>query len=177
MAFEFASTNLVIELGIILALLIGWQFTLAEFVGGPLMIVLLALLFRAFLTPRLVEEARRHAERGLAGRMEGHAEMDMSVTGGSVWSRITSSRGFTAISHSYWMEWAAVYRDIFGGLLIAGAIAAWVPNHFWQGFFLVHHPLLAKLYVPLIGPLVAMLSFVCSIGNVPLAAVVSDRMV
>src|SRR5437879_3958927 len=124
MAFQFASTNLVIELGIILALLMGWRFTLAEFVGGPIMIVLMALLFRALLTPRLLEMARRQAERNLRGSMEGHAEMDMSVTGGSVWSRITSSRGFTAISHSYWMEWAAVYRDVFGGLLIAGRIAA-----------------------------------------------------
>jgi uncharacterized protein len=171
MAFEFASTNLVIELGIILWLLIGWQFTLAEFVGGPLMVVLLALLFRAFLSPRLLEMARRQAERGLRGSMEGHAEMDMSVTEGSIWSRITSSRAFTSISHYYWMDWHAIYKDIFGGLLIAGALAAWVPNSFWQGFFLVHHPLLAKLWGPLIGPLVAMLSFVCSIGNVPLAAV------
>src|SRR5438093_8734830 len=84
MAFEIASTNLVIELGIILALLIGWQFTLAEFIGGLLMVVLLALLFRAFLTPRLLELARRQAEKGLRGSMEGHAEMDMSVTGGSI---------------------------------------------------------------------------------------------
>src|SRR5207253_4152480 len=72
MAFEFASTNLVIELGIIMALILGWQFTLGEFVGGPLMIVLLALLFRLFLRRSLVEEARRHAERGVPGRMEGH---------------------------------------------------------------------------------------------------------
>jgi uncharacterized membrane protein YraQ (UPF0718 family) len=161
----------VIELGIILALLIGWQFTLAEFVGGPLMVVLLALLFRAFLTPRLLEMARRQAEKGLRGSMEGHAEMDMAVTGGSIWSRITSSKGFTAISHFFWMDWAAIYRDIFVGLLIAGALAAWVPNSFWQSFFLVRHPLAAKLWGPLVGPVVAMLSFVCSIGNVPLAAV------
>src|SRR6058998_3860800 len=67
MAFEFASTNLVIELGIILALLIGWQFTLGEFVGGPLMIVILALLFRRFLRPSQVNEARRQADRGLRG--------------------------------------------------------------------------------------------------------------
>src|SRR3989441_4348855 len=99
MAFEFASTNLVIELGIILALLIGWQFTLAEFVGGPLMVVLLALLFRAFLSPRLLDEARRHAERGLAGRLEGHAGMDMAGAGGSVWGRGPSSQGFTGIDH------------------------------------------------------------------------------
>lgn len=171
MTFEFASTNLVIELGIILALLIGWQFTLAEFIGGPLMVVLLALLFKAFLSPRLLEMARRQADKGLRGSMEGHAEMDMSVTGGSIGSRITSSKGFTSISHFFWMDWASIYKDIVGGLLIAGALAAWVPNSFWQGFFLVHHPLLAKFWGPLIGPLVAMLSFVCSIGNVPLAAV------
>src|SRR2546423_1141950 len=79
MAFEFASTNLVTELGIVMALILGWQFTLGEFVGGPLMIVLLALLFRLFLSRRLVEEAREQAERGARGRMEGHAEMDMSV--------------------------------------------------------------------------------------------------
>jgi uncharacterized membrane protein YraQ (UPF0718 family) len=103
--------------------------------------------------------------------MEGHAAMDMSVTGGSVVSRILSPRGFTAISHSFVMEWAAVLRDILIGLLIAGALAAWVPESFWQGFFLVHHPLLAKVWGPLIGPLVSMASFVCSIGNVPLAAV------
>jgi uncharacterized protein len=171
MAFEFASTNLVIELGILLALLIGWQFTAAEFVGGPLMVVLLALLFRALLTPRLVEAARKQADKGLRGVMEGHAEMDMSVSGGSILSRATSPQGFTATSHSFVMNWASLWKDIGGGLLIAGALAAWVPESFWQGFFLVHHPLLAKLWGPLVGPLAAMLSFVCSIGNVPLAAV------
>jgi uncharacterized protein len=171
MAFEIASTNLVIELGIILALLIGWQFTVAEFVGGPIMVALLALAFRTFLRPRLLEVARHQAEKGLRGSMEGHATMDMSVAGGSIWSRITSPQGFTAISHSFVMEWAAILRDVVIGLLIAGAIAAWVPNSFWQGFFLIHHPLLAKLWGPLVGPLVSMSSFVCSIGNVPLAAV------
>jgi len=171
MAFQFASTNLVIELGIILALLIGWQFTAAEFVGGPLMIVLLALLFRAFLRPRMVEEARRQADRGLSGIMEGHADMDMSVAGGSILSRITSSKGFTAISHYFVMDWASIWRDIAIGLLIAGALAAWVPDSFWRGFFLASHPTLQKLWGPLIGPVVAMTSFVCSIGNVPLAAV------
>src|SRR5215211_8333412 len=83
MVFEFASTNLVIELGIIMAIMLGWQFTLGEFVGGPIMIVLLALLFRAFLSPSLLDAARRQADRGLRGSMEGHAEMDMSVTEGS----------------------------------------------------------------------------------------------
>jgi uncharacterized protein len=171
MAFEFASTNLVIELGIILAVLIGWQFTAAEFVGGPLMIVLVALLFRALLKPPMVQAARRQADKGLAGVMEGHAAMDMSITQGSIWSRVTSPQGVTAISHYFVMDWASVWKDITGGLLIAGALGAWVPPGFWQGFFLTQHPLLAKLWGPLVGPLVAILSFVCSIGNVPLAAV------
>jgi hypothetical protein len=171
MAFQFASTNLVIELGIIMAVLLGWQFTLAEFVGGPLMIVLLALLFRATLRPRLVQEARAQADRGLAGRMEGHAGMDMAVTGGSIWSRLRSPEGLTATSHYFVMDWASVWVDIVLGLLIAGALGAWVPETFWQGFFLVNHPVVAKLWGPLVGPLVAVISFVCSIGNVPLAAV------
>jgi len=171
MAFEFASTNLVIELGILLAVLLGWQFTLAEFVGGPIMIAIMALLFKLFLKPEMVDVARRQAERGLVGAMEGHAEMDMSVTEGSLLARVTSARGFTAISHYYVMDWASIWKDIAAGLLIAGALAAWVPESFWQSFFLVDHPTLAKIWGPLIGPVVAMLSFVCSIGNVPLAAV------
>ena len=170
-AFEIASTNLVIELGIILALLIGWQFTLAEFIGGGIMIALLARLYRAFLTPRLIEMARAQAEKGLRGSMEGHAEMDMAVTEGSLFSRLSSSRGLTAISHYFVMDWTAILRDIVIGLLIAGALAAWVPERFWQSFFLVDHPFWAKVWGPLVGPLVSMLSFVCSIGNVPLAAV------
>jgi uncharacterized membrane protein YraQ (UPF0718 family) len=171
MVFQFASTNLVIELGIILTLLMGWQFTLAEFVGGPIMIAFLAFVFRLTLSPQRVEEARVQADRGLVGVMEGHAAMDMSVTSGSILGRLTSPRGFTAMSHYYVMDWASIWKDIAGGLLIAGALAAWVPESFWQSFFLVDHPLLAKLWGPLVGPVVAMLSFVCSIGNVPLAAV------
>jgi uncharacterized membrane protein YraQ (UPF0718 family) len=172
MAFQFASTNLVVELGIILAVLIGWQFTAGEFLGGPIMVALMALLFRRFLKPDMVEEARRHADRGLLGRMEGHAEMDMSVAGhGSIWQRLRSPQGFTAISNYFVMDWAAVWMDIVGGLLIAGALAAWVPNSFWQGLFLQHHGALSTIWGALIGPLVAIISFVCSIGNVPLAAV------
>jgi uncharacterized protein len=172
MAFEIASTNLVIELGILLALLMGWQFTLAEFVGGPIMIVLIAVLFRIFLRRRLVEDALRQAEKGVAGSMEGHAAMDMSVTGpGTFRQRLTSARGFTAVSHIFVMEWAAIWRDIAAGLLITGALAAWVPTQFWQSFFLTDHPVLAPLWGPIVGPIVAVVSFVCSIGNVPLAAV------
>jgi uncharacterized membrane protein YraQ (UPF0718 family) len=172
MAFEIASTNLVIELGVILALLMGWQFTLAEFTGGPLMIVILAVLFRLFLRGRLLRQAREQADHGLAGSMEGHAAMDMSVQReGSFARRLLSQEGFTSVSHVFVMEWAAIIRDLVIGLLVAGAIAAWVPDSFWRTFFFAGHPLAAKLWGPLIGPVVAVLSFVCSVGNVPLAVV------
>jgi len=172
MAFEIASTNLVIELGIILALLIAWQFTLAEFVGGPIMIVLMALAFRVVVRGRMIDAARRQANLGIAGSMEGHAAMDMSIQGeGSFRRRLISARGYTSVSHIFVMEWAAVIRDVAGGLLIAGAIAAWVPDSFWRHLFLTGHPLAARLWGPVIGPVISLLSFVCSIGNVPLAAV------
>jgi uncharacterized protein len=172
MVFEIASTNLVIELGIILALLLGWQFTLAEFVGGPVMIILVALAFRLFVRSKLIDAARAQADKGLAGSMEGHAAMDMSIGGdGSFVRRLLSEKGLTSVSHIFVMEWAAVLRDIVIGLLIAGAVAAWVPDTFWQTLFLTDHQVLSKVWGPIIGPVIAMLSFVCSIGNVPLAGV------
>ncbi len=172
MAFEFASTNLVFELGIVIWVLLGWQFVLAEFVGGPLMIVLLALLFRRFLTQRLVDEARTQADKGVLGSMEGHAEMDMSVHGAGSWhQRLRTPQGFTATANYFVMDWAAIWKDIVGGLLIAGALAAWVPHSWWQAIFLENHEMFAKLWGPFVGPLVAIVSFVCSVGNVPLAAV------
>ncbi len=172
MAFEIASTNLVIELGIILALLISWQFTLAEFIGGPIMIVLMAVAFRLFVRKRLIDAARQQADKGLAGSMEGHAAMDMSIkSGGSFWRRLVSRDGYTSVSHIFVMEWAAVIRDVVIGLLIAGAVGAWVPDSFWRHVFLTGHPLAARLWGPVIGPVISLLSFVCSIGNVPLAAV------
>jgi uncharacterized membrane protein YraQ (UPF0718 family) len=173
MAFEVASTNLVIELGIIMVLLLGWQFTAAEFTGGPIMIALLALLFRRFLRKRMVADATLQANKGIAGRMEGHAAMDdMSVTAnGSLLQKLRSPAGRTAISHFFVMDWASIWTDILIGLLIAGALAAWVPQQFWQSFFFVKHPLIAAVWGPLVGPLIAVISFVCSVGNVPLAAV------
>jgi len=172
MVFEIASTNLVIELGIILALLISWQFTLAEYVGGVIMIILVGVTFKIFVGEKLLEGARRQAERGLAGSMEGHAAMDMSISSGSgFWRRLLSRDGYTAVSHVFVMEWAAVIRDLAGGLLIAGAVGAWVPDTFWRHLFLTGHPLAARLWGPVIGPVISLLSFVCSIGNVPLAGV------
>src|SRR5205807_4806228 len=171
MAFELASTNLVIELGIILIVLMGWQFAAAEFVGGILMVIFIGVIFRLTLTPKLVEMAKAHAEKGLMGRMEGHATMDMSVSEGSFFSKLFSERGFTAVSNFFVMDWASVWVDIVLGLLIAGALAAWVPNSFWNAFFFSNNPTIAKIEGPLVGPLVAVFSFVCSVGNVPLAAV------
>jgi len=171
MAFQFASTNLVLELGLILAILLGWRFTAATWAGGLVMIVLLVMLMRLVFRKPLVEEAQAQAEKGVAGKMEGHAAMDMSVTSGPLLKRLTSAKGLTAISHYFWMDWAALWFDIALGLVIAGALAAWVPHEVWARVFDAHNPQMAKIVGPLIGPLIAMLTFVCSVGNAPLAAV------
>jgi uncharacterized membrane protein YraQ (UPF0718 family) len=171
MTFEIASTNLVIELGVILVILMGWQFAVAELVGGVAMIVILAVLFRLFLRAQDVAKARAQAEKGLRGYMDGHADMDMSLSEGSIAQKIFSAEGFTAISHLFVMDWASVIRDVVLGLLIAGALAAWVPAAFWKVFFLNDQPHLAFVWGPIVGPIVSVVSFVCSIGNVPLAAV------
>ena len=97
--------------------------------------------------------------------------MDMSVHEGTIWQRMSSDKGRTAVSHFFVMDWASLWLDICGGLLIAGALAAWVPQSFWQGFFLQGYPIVAKFWGPAVGPIVAILSFVCSVGNVPLAVV------
>ncbi len=169
--FEFASTNLVFELGLALVVLLGWEFLAAEFAGGLLMVVLLALLFRLTLTPRLTERAHLQAERGLLGKMEGHGAMDMSVTDGPLLSRVLSARALTSMSHYFFMNVYGLWWDLFLGFLIAGAIGAWVPSAVWSHLFLGGHGLGPELLSAVIGPLVALLSYVCSVGNVPLAAV------
>src|SRR5713101_7771866 len=123
MAFELASTNLVAELAIILVILMGWQFMIAEFVGAPLMVVIMALLFRALLSPESVVAAKEQANKGIPVSMEGHAEMDMAVTDGPLLRRMRSSKGLTAISHYFVMDWAAIWFDIAVGFLLAGALA------------------------------------------------------
>jgi uncharacterized membrane protein YraQ (UPF0718 family) len=172
MAFELASTNLVVELSVILIVLMGWQFALAEFAGGLVMVAMMAVLFRIFLSRKLISEARKQADKGIKGSMEGHAEMDMSVEeGGPLWQRLTSAEGITATSHYFVMDVIAVWKDIVVGLLLAGVLAAWVPQDFWKTFFLTSHPVAATLWGPIVGPIVSVLSFVCSVGNIPLAAV------
>jgi uncharacterized membrane protein YraQ (UPF0718 family)/YHS domain-containing protein len=169
--FEFASTNLVFELALVLVFLLGWQFLSAEFAGGLLMIALLAVIFRLTLRPGLVGAARDQAERGLTGRMEGHGAMDMSITDGSFMRRLFSGRAFTAISHYFFMNAYSLWSDLLLGFLIAGALGAWVPEDFWAKLFLTGHGGWSVLWGALIGPLIAVVTFVCSVGNVPLAAV------
>jgi uncharacterized protein len=172
MIFEFASTNLVFELGLVLLILLGWQFVAAEFAGGLLMAVILWIIFKVTLRERMVETARNQAERGIVGStMEGHGEHDMSITDGPFLARLFSPRAFTAIAQYFYMDVYSLYFDIGLGFLIAGALAAWVPNSVWQAFFLTNNPTLNEFWGPLIGPVISMLSFVCSVGNVPLAVV------
>jgi uncharacterized membrane protein YraQ (UPF0718 family)/YHS domain-containing protein len=170
--FEFASTNLVFELGLVLLILLGWQFVAAEFAGGLLMAVILWILFKLTLRQRMIDEAKRQAEKGIvASTMEGHGDMDMSITEGPFIKRLFSARAFTAISHYFYMDIYSLYFDLGLGFLIAGALAAWVPNSWWQAFFLSNNPTLNEFWGPLVGPIISMLSFVCSVGNVPLAVV------
>lgn len=172
MIFEIASTNLVIELGIILLVTIGWQFAAAEWIGGVIMIILLALIFRFTITKRLVAIAYQQTNKGIQGRMEGHASMDMSIQEkGSFWSRVLSPKGFTAISHFFVVDWMSIWIDLLLGFFVAGFLSVVIPKSFWQTLFFVHNHAMSFIIGPLIGPLIAIISFVCSIGNIPLAAV------
>jgi uncharacterized protein len=169
--FEFASTNLVVELGLVLLILLGWQFLAAELAGGLLMTVILWILFKLTLRKRMVEQARRQAELGIVGStMEGHGEMEMSVDGPFL-ERLFSPRAFSSISHYFFADVYGIYIDLGLGLLIAGALAAWVPDSFWRAFFFTSQPGVNVFWGPLVAPLLSMISFVCSIGNVPLAVV------
>ncbi len=156
-----------------IALLLGWEFVLGEFVGGPLMIILVAVAFRLFLQRRAGRRGARAGEQGASSaRWRGTPRWTCRrAARGSWWQRLRTPRGLTATSDYFVMDWAAIWRDIAIGLLVAGALAAWVPESWWQSLFLVDHPTAAKVWGPVIGPLVAVISFVCSVGNVPLAAV------
>ncbi len=172
MAFQFASTNLVLELGLIVWTLLGWRFTLAQFVGGALMIVLIGVIFRLFLPDSLKQQAQESANRDVHGKMEGHAAMDMAVEGQApAWRKLASPEGFTALSHFFVSDWAMLWGDLLVGIAISGAIAAWVPREVWAGLFFTNDPAMAKLAGPLVGPIVAVFTFICSVGNIPLAAV------
>jgi uncharacterized membrane protein YraQ (UPF0718 family) len=167
LAFLFASTNLVIELGIILYLLMGWQFTAAEWIGGVVLIVIMSVLVRLTYPAKLVEEARRHPEPS-----GGHEHEAMTLAGATFWQKLRDPRARVVIAQNFAMDWSMLWKDLIGGFLIAGALSAFVPADFWAALFLKGtSPWLQVPANALVGPLIAVISFVCSIGNVPMAAV------
>jgi uncharacterized membrane protein YraQ (UPF0718 family)/YHS domain-containing protein len=166
LAFQFASTNLVWELGLVLWLLIGWQFTLAEFVGGIVMIALMALLLRLFVSPRLERQAREHAVSADTGHQHHAAGEQMPWR-----DRLTSVRAWSDVAHNFRGDWQMVWKEIALGFLLAGFIAQ-LGNGFFEKLFITSAPApLPAIENVVIGPIIAVLSFVCSVGNVPLAAV------
>jgi hypothetical protein len=167
LAFQFASTNLVWELGLVLWILLGWQFTLAEYLGGIVMIVLMGLALRRFVSPALEEGARRHARDADSGHQH-HA----SESGGSGWrSRLTSISAWSNVAHNFRGDWQMLWKEITIGFLLAGFIGL-LGDDFFNGLFVKDAPpLVVTIENVLVGPIIAVLSFVCSVGNVPLAAV------
>ena len=166
LAFQFASTNLVWELGLVLWILIGWQFALAEFVGGLIMIVLMALALRGFISPRLEARAREHAQAAATGHEHHSAESGLS------WSRrVRSAEAWSDVAHNFRGDWQLLWKEIGIGFLLAGFVGL-LPMDVFNTLFVTDAPgPLRTVENVLVGPLIAILSFVCSVGNVPLAAV------
>jgi len=166
LAFQFASTNLVVELGIVIWVLIGWQFTLAEFVGGLVLIAVMTLLLRVFVSGRVEERARVHARTAETGHEHHVAAARMRLS-----ERLRSAEAWSDVAHNFRNDWAMVWKEITLGFVLAGFIGL-LGNDFFNGLFLTHAPAAVRLLENVIvGPLIAVLSFVCSVGNVPLAAV------
>jgi uncharacterized protein len=167
LAFQFASTNLVVELGIVIWVLLGWQFTLAEFVGGFVLVVVMTLLLRLFVSERLEAQARSHAQAAEDGHQH-HSAGEGSI---GIRARLTSISSWSDVAHNFRNDWSMLYKEILLGFLLAGFIGL-LPNSFFNSLFLLHAPAPVRLLENVIvGPLVAVLSFVCSVGNIPLAAV------
>jgi uncharacterized protein len=166
LAFQFASTNLVWELGLVLWVLIGWQFTLAEYFGGIVMILLMTLLLRRFVSPGLEHDAREHAISADTGHQHHAAGEQMPWR-----DRLTSVRAWSAVAHNFRGDWQMLWKEITIGFLLAGFIAQF-GNGFFEHLFIRNAPApLPTLENVVVGPIIAVISFVCSVGNVPLAAV------
>src|SRR5438105_4471920 len=166
LAFQFASTNLVFELGIVLWILSGWQFTLAEFVGGLVLVAVMTLLLRAFVSRRLEEEGRKHARQAEAGHQHRSAGADLTLR-----ERITSAEAWSDVAHNFRNDWAMLWKEITAGFFLAGFIGL-LGNDFFNGLFVTDAPSgVRTVENVVVGPIIAVLSFVCSVGNVPLAAV------
>jgi len=167
LAFQFASTNLVWELGLVLWVLIGWQFTLAEYVGGIVMIVLMTVLLRLFVSPQLEQVARRYA----AEAESGHQHQTAASEELSWRQRLTRADAWSDVAHNFRGDWQMLYREITTGFLLAGFIGL-LGNGVFNALFIKHAAAVPRAIENVIlGPIVAVLSFVCSVGNVPLAAV------
>ncbi|HZO35602.1 MAG TPA: permease [Solirubrobacteraceae bacterium] len=166
LAFQFASTNLVWELGLVLWILLGWQFALAEFLGGIVMIVLMAASLRLFVSRKEEERARTHAQQADTGHQHHMAGEQLSWR-----ERLTSVRAWSDVAHNFRGDWQMLWKEITIGFLLAGFVAQ-LGTDFFNGLFLTDSPALVQTFWgALIGPVIAVLSFVCSVGNVPLAAV------
>jgi uncharacterized protein len=166
LAFQFSSTNLVVELGIVMWVLIGWQFTLAEFVGGLVLIAIMTVLLRLFVSKRLEEQARAHAQQADSGHQHHSAGEQMTIR-----RRLTSSSAWSDVAHNFRNDWSMVWKEVLIGFLLAGFIGQ-LPNSFFNALFITEAPAGLKLIEnAIVGPIIAILSFVCSVGNVPLAAV------
>jgi uncharacterized membrane protein YraQ (UPF0718 family) len=168
LAFLFSSTNLVIELGIVLWLLMGWQFTLAEWIGGIVLIAIMTVLVKLTYPRALVEAARRQA----AGASGGHDHGSMEAAGTTPWQRLRDPGVRVAIAQNFAMDVSMLWKDLLGGFVIAGILAALVPDHAWRALFVTGAPPAVQLVANAIaGALIAVITFVCSIGNVPMAAI------
>ncbi len=166
LAFQFASTNLVWELGLVLWVLIGWQFALAEYVGGIVMIILMALALGLFVSRKVEEEARKHAREADSGHQHHMAGDQLSWR-----ERLTSVSAWSDVAHNFRGDWQMLWKEITTGFVLAGFIGL-LGNDFFNSLFVTDAPPLATtIENVLIGPVIAVLSFVCSVGNVPLAAV------
>ncbi len=166
LAFQFSSTNLVVELGIVMWVLIGWQFTLAELVGGLVLIASMTVLLRLFVSKHLEEQAREHAQEADGGHQHQSAGEHMTIR-----QRMTSASAWSDVAHNFRNDWSMVWKEILIGFLLAGFIGQ-LPNSFFNALFITHAPAGLKLVEnAIVGPIIAVLSFVCSVGNVPLAAV------
>ena len=172
--FMFASTNLVLELGIVLAVLMGWQFVAAEFVGGPVMIALLAVVGGVVLTPKVVAAARRRvATTGTGAHEHVHAEAAAGGdhdAGGSARRRWSTVAGWSEAASFTMSDLGMLRRELAVGYLVAGFLAVLVPTGAWNALFVHGHGAWTVLENVVVAPVIAFLSFVCSIGNVPMAA-------
>jgi uncharacterized membrane protein YraQ (UPF0718 family) len=167
LAFMFASTNLVVELGIVLWTLMGWQFMLAEWVGGVVLVAIMAVLVKLTYPRALVEHARERARSVQPGM-----DHDMTATGATTWEKLRDPRFVVILAQHAAMDWSMLWSDLLIGFLIAGVLAVFVPDELWQRLFFAASPGWPQaIGGAVIGPLIAVITFVCSIGNVPMAAI------